>query len=65
MGLTISCLLVYAAAHPVTLIAGMEAESAALCMQMIAAITIVKPVAGCFHLYLHTDCVPQEMSAFQ
>lgn len=33
------------AAHPVTLIAGMEAESAALCMQMIAAITIVKPVA--------------------
>ena len=45
VGLTISCLLVYAAAHPVTLIAGMEAESAALCMQMIAAITIVKPVA--------------------
>ena len=45
VGLTISCLLVYAAAHPVTLIAGMEAESVALCMQMIAAITIVKPVA--------------------
>ncbi len=45
VGIFISCLLVYALARPVTYFAGMESESAALCIQMITAITIVKPIA--------------------
>lgn len=40
----LSCLLVYLAAGPVTVLAGMEQESAALCLQMVLAITIAKPV---------------------
>ena len=40
----ISCILVYIAARPVTVLAGMSEESTALCMQMILAITIVKPI---------------------
>ena len=40
----ISCILVYIAARPVTVLAGMSEESTALCMQMILAITIVKPL---------------------
>lgn len=44
-GILTSCLLVYALARPVTMLAGMEAESAALCIQMVLAITIVKPIA--------------------
>lgn len=39
-----SCLLVFALTKPVTWIAGMEAESANLCFQMMCAITIVKPI---------------------
>ena len=39
-----SCILVYIAARPVTVLAGMSEESTALCMQMILAITIVKPL---------------------
>ena len=43
VGITISCLLVYAMLRPVTVIAGMESTSAALCIEMMTAITIVKP----------------------
>ena len=44
VGITISCLLVYAMLRPVTVIAGMESISAALCIEMMTAITIVKPL---------------------
>lgn len=40
----VSCLLVFAAVRPVTILGGMEAESAALCIFMITWITIVKPI---------------------
>lgn len=43
VAMIISCILVYIAARPVTVLAGMSEESTALCMQMILAITIVKP----------------------
>ena len=39
-----SCLLTYAISRPVTFIAGMEKESAALCIYMLGWITIVKPL---------------------
>ena len=42
--LTVSCLVVYLAAGPATWLAGMEPESAKLCMQMMLFITIVKPL---------------------
>lgn len=44
VAMIISCILVYVAARPVTILAGMSAESTAMCMQMILAITIVKPI---------------------
>ena len=44
VGITISCLLVYAMLRPGTVIAGMESTSAALCIEMMTAITIVKPL---------------------
>lgn len=44
VGIIVSCLLVYAFTKPVTMLAGMESESAALCMEMVAAITIAKPL---------------------
>lgn len=44
ISMIISCILVYIAARPVTVLAGMSEESTALCMQMILAITIVKPL---------------------
>ena len=44
VGITISCLLVYVLVRPVTVIAGMESTSAALCIEMMTAITIVKPL---------------------
>lgn len=40
----ISCLLVYALAKPVTILGGMEPESAKLCLYMMGWITVVKPV---------------------
>lgn len=40
----LSCLLVYLVAKPVTILAGMDADSAALCLKMTLAITIVKPL---------------------
>lgn len=39
-----SCGLVFLLAKPITLLAGMERESAALCLTMVTAITIVKPL---------------------
>ena len=39
-----SCLLVFVLTKPITMIGGMEAESAKLCMQMMIFITIVKPL---------------------
>ena len=45
VGILLSCLLVMAISSPVTKLAGMEPESAALCIQMVAAITVVKPIA--------------------
>lgn len=44
IGLTLSCLFVYAIARPVTLLGGMEPESAELCIYMVGAITIAKPL---------------------
>lgn len=44
IAMIISCILVYIAARPVIVLAGMSEESTALCMQMILAITIVKPL---------------------
>ena len=44
VAMIISCILVYIVARPVTVLAGMSEESTALCMQMILAITIVKPI---------------------
>lgn len=44
VAMIISCILVYIAARPVAVLAGMSEESTALCMQMILAITIVKPL---------------------
>lgn len=45
VGILLSCLFVMAIVTPVTKIAGMEPESAALCIHMVAAITLVKPIA--------------------
>ncbi len=44
-GMIASCLFTYAISGFVTRAGGMEAESAALCIYMIGAITIVKPVS--------------------
>lgn len=40
----ISCALVFAAGKPVTVIGGMEPESAQMCLYMLSVITIVKPI---------------------
>lgn len=47
-GILTSCLLVLAAAKPVMHLAGMEPESAAMCWQMVIAITIAKPLLWAF-----------------
>lgn len=44
IGILLSCLFVLAITKPVTLLGGMEAESARMCFEMIIAITIVKPL---------------------
>lgn len=41
----VSCLLVLALTRPITMLGGMEAESARLCFQMVVFITIVKPIS--------------------
>lgn len=40
-----SCLIVFALTKPITMLGGMEAESARLCFQMMIFITIVKPIS--------------------
>ena len=47
-GILVSCLLVLAATKPILRIAGMEAESAAMCFDMVVAITIAKPLLWAF-----------------
>ena len=44
VGITISCLLVYAMLRRVTVVGGMESSGAALCIGMVTAITMVKPL---------------------
>ncbi len=43
-GILASCLVVFAITKPVTWLAGMESEAAAMCFGMVAAITVVKPL---------------------
>lgn len=47
-GILISCLFVLGICKPVTWLAGMEAVSAQLCFEMVAAITIAKPLFWAF-----------------
>ncbi|MBQ7613962.1 MAG: MATE family efflux transporter [Butyrivibrio sp.] len=44
IAILVSCLFTYAISRPVVLLAGMEKESAALCIFMLGWITIVKPL---------------------
>ena len=62
VAMIISCILVYIAARPVTVLAGMSEESTALCMQMILAITIVKPLlwVPSFTCLLYTSPSPRD-----
>lgn len=44
----LSCLFVLAIVKPVTMLAGLEPDSAALCIRMVIVITIVKPIFWTF-----------------
>lgn len=44
VGVILCCLAVYAITGPITVLGGMEPESAAMCREMMFAITIVKPL---------------------
>lgn len=44
IGVLVSCLLVFAITKSVTWISGMEPEAAKLCFELVAAMTIVKPL---------------------
>ncbi len=44
IAISVSCLFTYAISRPVVYLAGMEKESAALCIFMLGWITIVKPI---------------------
>jgi len=52
IGTFVSCLLVLAITKPVTWLAGMEAEAAQMCFELVIAMTIVKPLVwvGAFGL---------------
>ncbi len=52
IGVLISCLLVFAITKPVTWLSGMEPEAAEMCFEMVAAMTVVKPLVwvGAFGL---------------
>jgi len=43
VGTFISCLLVFVITKPVTWLAGMEAEAAQMCFELVVAMTVVKP----------------------
>ena len=40
----VSCLLIFALVHPITIFGGMEAKSAKMCIFMVGCITIAKPI---------------------
>ena len=44
----VCCLIVFALTRPITILGGMEAESAELCFQMVIFITVVKPISWVF-----------------
>lgn len=44
IGVLVSCLLVLAITKPVTWISGMEPEAAKMCFDLVAAMTVVKPI---------------------
>ena len=44
VGIIVSCLLVLALVKPITMLGGMEPESAKMCIEMVGAITIAKPL---------------------
>lgn len=48
VGILISCLLVLAMTKPVLFLAGMEPDSAAMCFDMVVAITVAKPLFWAF-----------------
>lgn len=48
VGILVSCLAVFGLAGSVTRLAGMEPESARLCLEMVTAITIAKPLFWTF-----------------
>ncbi|MCM1047223.1 MAG: MATE family efflux transporter [Clostridiales bacterium] len=52
IGTLVSCLLVFAITKPVTWLAGMEAEAAQMCFELVAAMTVIKPLVwvGAFGL---------------
>ncbi|MCM1252080.1 MAG: MATE family efflux transporter [Clostridium sp.] len=52
IGTLVSCLLVLAITKPVTWLAGMETEAAQICFELVAAMTIIKPLVwvGAFGL---------------
>jgi putative MATE family efflux protein len=47
IALIASCAFVYVISKPVTIIAGMETESANMCMSMMGWITVIKPIVWC------------------
>lgn len=52
IGTLVSCLLVFAITKPVTWLAGMEAEAAQMCFELVAVMTVIKPIVwvGAFGL---------------
>ena len=45
----------FALVKPITMLGGMEPESAKMCIEMVGAITIAKPSYGYFRLFRHTE----------
>ena len=48
IGIIVSCIIVYALVRPITVFGGMETDSARMCIEMVGAITIYKPIAWVF-----------------
>ena len=48
IGIIVSCIIVYALVRPRTVLGGMETDSARMCIEMVGAITIYKPIAWVF-----------------
>ncbi len=60
----VSCLVVFALTKPVTILGGMEKQSADMCFHMVMWITIVKPFVWTWHLFLDMDFVQPVMYDF-